>query len=119
MTSSCMYLRKHFYTMRCRPSHTAIWTYRFEVDILWGRIPMPPLTLDKQANSKLSHLMSRGSWCHCQSMTWRPRIHRNLQHTSMTLAMRYQTSQSTLMTFPKWRGTALFELPLAKNLGMP
>ena len=43
----------------------------------------------------------------------------NRQVASTTLAMIYQTSQSTLMTFSKWTWTTAFELPLAKNFDMP
>ena len=49
----------------------------------------------------------------------RPRIYTNRQDASTTLAMRYQTSQLTLMTFPKWTWTTAFELPLAKTFDMP
>ena len=35
----------------------------------------------------------------------------NRQDASTTLAMRYQTSQLTLMTFPKWTWTTALELP--------
>ena len=47
------------------------------------------------------------------------RIYMSLQHTSATLATKYQTSKRTLMTFPKWTWTAPFELPLAKIFDMP
>ena len=51
-----MYSKMHSQTMRCGCSHTAICTYRSEVDVPWGRMLMPSLTLAPHTNSTLKQL---------------------------------------------------------------
>ena len=101
LTSFCMYSIMCSHTIRCGPSHTTICTYRFEVDILLERIPLPSLTLAQHTDLTQKYLWGRGSWRRCRSTSWQRRICTKLQHASTTLATRYQTSRSTLMTFPK------------------
>ena len=114
----CMYSRMPSHTMRCVPSHMTICTYHFEVDFPWGRIPMLTLPPAQHPSLSQNQPIGRGSCSRCQSTRWQPRICMNLPHTSTTLEATYQTSQLTLMNFPKWTWTAPCELPLAKNFQM-
>ena len=76
-------------------------------------------TLNQHSNWTKNQPLSRRTWSHCQLTRRQLQIHTSPQHTSITLAMKYHTSQLTLMIFPKWTWTATVELPLAKNFDLP
>ena len=75
--------------------------------------------LNQHSNSTQNQLLSRKSCSHCQLTRRGLKIHTSAQHTSTTLAMKYQTSQLIPKIFPKWTWTGRFELPLAKSIDMP
>ena len=89
-------------------SHDEVWsqplttcTCHSEADAPLGRILMLTSTPNQPSNSTPNQPSSRRNWSHCRWTRGHPQIHTSPQHTSTTLAMRYQTCQPTPMTFPR------------------
>ena len=98
--SSYMCSRTRSDMMKCCLGHATTCTCHSEADAPWGRDLMLTETQNQPSNSTLSQPSNRRNWSHCRPTKRSLRIHTSLKYISTMRAIRYQTCQPTLTTFP-------------------